>query len=158
MARGGHNAKPAKEHEAKGNFRPGRHANRAEERVKVLKEIPNAPSYFDAKHRKKWAEVCQRIYDIDSLTENDLDSLETYVKFWFIGKAAWDDIQANGLTMINDKGAVSRNPSILTMNEAHQITERIADKFGGNPRSRMVIKTTKQDVKAEDPLSFLTQN
>ncbi len=32
------------------------------------------------------------------------------------------------------------------------------DKFGGNPRSRMVIKTTKQDVKVEDPLSFLTQN
>ena len=155
MASGGHNAKSSKDHLAKGNFRPSRHADRAEDKVKILKEVPKAPAYFDLKHRKKWQEVCEKIYDLDVLTDNDLDSLETYVKYWFIGKAAWDDIQANGITVVNEKGAVSRNPSILTMNEATQITERIADKFAGNPRSRMVIKTGKQEIKADDPLEFL---
>ena len=156
--------KSIKEHKEKGNYRPSRHANRAEEKVKTLKEIPEPPSYFDSKHRKKWAEVCGRVYDIDSLTDNDLDSLETYVKYWFIGKAAWEDIQKNGMTIEICKeskdgvvyvASVTRNPSILTMNEAATITERISDKFGGNPRSRMVIKTTPQDAKKVDPLDFL---
>lgn len=155
MARGGHNAKSVSDHIKNGTHKPNRHANRAEEKVKTLKEVPKAPGYFDAKHRKKWAEVCERVYDIDSLTENDLDSLEVYVKYWFIGKDAWDDIQAKGLTFINEKGAIVRNPSILTMNEAATITERISDKFGGNPRSRMVIKTAPQDAKKVDPLDFL---
>jgi P27 family predicted phage terminase small subunit len=137
-----------------GTFRADRHGGRIEEKVRLLEMIPEAPSGFDKRHRNKWSEVCQKVYDLGVLCENDLDSLETYVKYWFIGKDAYAEIQKNGLTIITEK-SVSRNPAILTMNEATKICQQISDKFAGNPRSRMVIKTGKQDAGKEDPLDNL---
>lgn len=147
-----------------GTYRPDRHAGRLEEAVKILETIPDAPKGFDKKHRDKWAEVCQKVYDLGVLTENDLDSLETYVKYWFISKEAYAEIKKNGLTIeVSKEGkdgkkivlSIIRNPAILTMNEATKICQQISDKFAGNPRSRMVIKTGKQDAKKEDPLDNL---
>lgn len=147
--------KSTKELMESGTFRGDRHEGRLGDKVKLLQIIPKPPSYFDKRHKDKWSDVCKKVFELGVLTENDLDSLETYVKYWFISKDAWEDIKANGYNMPTEKGGVQRNPSIITMNEATKITQQIADKFAGNPRSRMVIKTGKQDAEKEDPLDNL---
>lgn len=147
--------KSKKELQESGTFRSDRHEGRLEDKVKLLEIIPKPPASFDKRHRDKWADVCKNVFDLGVLTENDLDSIEVYVKYWFIAKDAWDDIKASGYNIPTEKGGLQRNPSIITMNEATKITQQIADKFAGNPRSRMVIKTSKQESKEEDPLDNL---
>ena len=136
-----------------GTYRKDRHEGRLEEAVLLLDEVPPPPKHFDKKHREKWSELCVKVYELGVLSESDLDSIEAYVQWWFIGRDAWEDIQKNGYTITNDKGSIQRNPSIITMNEATKICQNIADKFAGSPRARMVIKTGKQDASKIDPLA-----
>ena len=148
-------AKSSEELQKDGTFRADRHENRLEDKVKILETIPDPPAHFDLKHRKKWAEVCRKVFDLGVLTENDLDSLETYVTYWFIQKDAADDVKKRGQNLVNEKGNEYRNPSLLTMSDATKILQQIAHKFAGNPQARMTIKTMKQDTKKADPLDAL---
>lgn len=156
MGSGGQNIKSIKDHKSKGNYRPSRHANRAEGVVKIVETIPKPPDKFDKRHRDKWVDVCTKVYEIGALTESDIDALKLYVEQWFIAVDSWAEISAGGITLINDKGTIYANPAIKVYNEASEKVLRIGDKFGFTPKSRMSIKV--EPKTPEDPLSKFLEN
>lgn len=156
MGSGGQNVKSTAEHKAKGNFRPSRHANRAEHAAKVVETIPKPPDNFDKRHKDKWSEVCGRVFDLGALTESDLDALALYVKQWFVASDAWDDIQSGGITLTSDKGHVYANPAVKIYNEASEKVLKIGDKFGFTPKSRMGLKV--EPKAPEDPMAAFLNN
>lgn len=156
MGRGGSNVKSVAEHKEKGNYRPSRHENRAENQVKLVSHIPEPPSKYDKKHRQKWDEVCKNLYELGALSTADLDAVAKYVEAWFLSESAWDEIQAGGITVTTDKGARMKNPAINAYNEAAAILIRLGDKFGFSPKSRMGLKT--EPRKPEDPLEAFLNN
>lgn len=141
-----------KEHKDKGNFRPSRHKERVENKVKVLESIPEPPEYFDKRHKDKWTTVCKRVSGMGILAEADLDLLEVYVLHWFIHQDAAKDIIKTGSK--DDEG--KKNPSVLIANDSARIINQIGDKFGMSSRARMGIKT--QETKPEDPFAKFLNN
>ncbi len=144
MGTGGHNIKAAKEHKAKGNYRPSRHAGRLEQAGKVVDTAPEPPEYFDKRHRDLWATCCKQVFDLGVLVEPDVHLLELFVCSFLLWQDAVKDVHEKGYTVTVEAGDFVKevpNPAIRIMNDNSKLVNQIADKFGMSPRARMGIKT-----------------
>ena len=154
--RGGHNIKSTAEKKLSGTSRADRDSDRMENHVDTLKNVPRPPEYFDADHRAKWNDICEKIIDIGALTSVDIDAVESYVKNCIISQTAWKDICENGQLLCietRDGQKPITNPSLSQFNEAESNMKRLMNEFGMTPRARMGIKVTpKQAEKPGDNL------
>ncbi len=154
MKTGGENIKSAKEHKAKGNYRPSRHAGRLENAVKVVASPPKPPKHFDKRHKDLWETCCQDVFNLGVLVEPDVHLIEMFVSNWFLWQDAIKSVQDEGYTITVEAGEFMRqipNPAIRIMTESSKVCNQIADKFGFSPRARMGIKT--QERPPEDPFA-----
>ena len=153
MKTGGENIRSVKEHKAKGNYRPSRHAGRLENAIKVVDTPPDPPAHFDERHRNLWVKCCQDVYNLGVLVEPDIHLIEMFVTNWFLWQDAAKDLIENGYTVTVEAGEYTKqvpNPAIRIMSDTSKLVNQIADKFGFSPRARMGIKT--QEQTPQDPL------
>lgn len=152
-------AKPIKEHKDKGNYRPSRHDNRIDGKLKVLGAIPKPPEHYDKRHANLWQTCCKELFELGVLANPDVRMIEMYVSHFFLWQDAIKSVQEEGYSVIeesNGKISTTRNPAISVMNESCKIVNQIADKFGFSPRARMGIKTDPQEP--EDPFARFLNN
>lgn len=145
MATGGQNIKSVKDHKEKGNYRPSRHANRAEGKVKLMRTPPKPPAYLDKKHSELWSKVCRQAFELGVLAESDLHLIETFVVNWFIWIDACATIRKEGFIDLAANGSKVKHPAVNVMNDAQKVINAIADRFGFNPKARMGIKVDPQE-------------
>lgn len=105
-----------------------------------METIPDAPEYFDGRHRKEWAKCCKFVFELGILIEPDTYLIESFVVNWFIWKDAAAEVRRVGITIETEKGVI-KNPAVNVMNEAARNVTQIAALFGFSPRARMSIKT-----------------
>lgn len=157
--RGGHNVLSKTDHESKGNFRPSRHANRIESKVKATDSIPECPPNYGKKEKEFWIKTCEGLRTMGILQTIDVDQIELYVTNWFLWKTTSKDLMENGImiTVETEKGVRQiKNPAEVIMRNCERTLIALGDKFGFNPRARMGIKTDPQEEK--DPFSAFLSN
>lgn len=156
--RGGHNIVPTAEKEKRGTSRKDRDEGRVENTAIPLKSIPKPPANFDEIHRKKWVDICSRVFELGILTAQDYDALASYVKHWVIAETAWKDVLENGQTLwietANGQKPIT-NPSLTQFNEAENNMKRLYSEFGLTPRARMGIRTSPSKKDETDPLTAI---
>ena len=155
MGSGGHNAKPSSVLKREGTYRKDRHLNRVESVAKLLPTIPEPPGHFDQTHREKWGEVCQKVFNLGILTEQDTDVLELYVCNWVMWEAACAEVKKRGITF-TDGDRIIKNPAFSIMQESGKVIQQLSGLFGFSPRARMGIKTDPQEEK--DPFASFLNN
>lgn len=157
MSSGGHNVKSEKEHKAKGNYRPNRHANRMEGVVKLVATPPKPPSDFDQIHSELWVKTCALLYSHKLLTENDYDIIRLYCETIALRRTALINVAEKGLTYQTDTGHIRQNPNAALILQLTNTLLSITDRFGFNPKSRQALKVG-GDHEPEDPLAAFLNN
>ena len=148
MGRGGHNLKGVDEHKTGGTFRPHRHAERVENFVETVDELP-IPKSLDKALHPKFLEVAKLVAALGILTPQDSDALQSYVQATHLKELAFKELQSG---LFTGEGV---NPAFRAYIQADSVLKPLRYVLGLNPKARQSLKTKKAIKKEIDPFAAL---
>jgi P27 family predicted phage terminase small subunit len=146
----GRPSKSEAEHKATGTFRPDRHGSRLKASES---EILKPPAHFNKVQIAKWNEVVNHLRQFDILSDQDADSIATYVESVLIQRDAFLLMQREGFL-----DGEKTHPAFRVYRDMEAVIKPLREQFGFTPRARQSIHVKKKEVKKEDPiLAILTK-
>lgn len=107
--------------------------------------IPPAPEWMRPEVAVWWPWVVSQVEHLRCVTDSDATQMVYLADAMCDWHAAQEDIVARGVSIMNDKGGYSNNPSVAIKQAALQRVKDALDRLGLNPsnRSRVIELATK---------------
>ena len=142
--------KPESAHKAEGTYRADRHGSR----LKAIESTDlKPPAHFNKAQIAKWNEVVNHLRQFDILSDQDADSIATYVESVLIQRDAFLLMQREGFL-----DGEKTHPAFRVYRDMEAVIKPLREQFGFTPRARQSIHVKKKEAKKEDPiLAILTK-
>ena len=152
--RGGHNAKSSAALKASGTIRKDRHANRVENHINPVSELP-APAHYDGEYLEKWNEVVKHLADFKILAAQDFDAICTYVETVIFQRLCLREFQSTMQVTVEQNGRQMQNPAMKSYLQCDAILKPLREKFAFTPKDRQSVHVSKKDEKKADPMKAI---
>lgn len=117
--------------------------------LRVIHDVPAAPSYFDKEATALWDETCAILIDRRVLTEADLGVVETYVHNMILFRQASIELGKNGVAVTKSNGDKALNPAFNVRRNCEMQIQAGAVQLGLTPRARRTMKVTDTETDSE---------
>jgi P27 family predicted phage terminase small subunit len=88
------------------------------------------PEALHGRARTIWKSYAPRAFRDGSLTAANAELFLALCRSLAVAEAAGEEIEANGVTVKSNSGAVRPNPAVKLMFEAHREAQELLSKFG----------------------------
>ena len=95
-----------------------------------------APNWINKHGKKLYRELGPKLNEAGMLTELDLPAFEMLCLSYGIAKEAQEQVQQDGLFVINEKGAKVKHPGTTIINQYTQQYRLYLQEFGLSPKAR----------------------
>lgn len=130
---------------------PGKRALHEDQlpKSKILFALPDPPPYLGEFGEKEWHRTGPALIQMKMLAESDLPAFQAYCMNIQLMIESMLDIQANGLTIMGQRGRI-KNPAVVSFGQATTAIRGFVSEFGLSPsaRSRIRVPTEDEDVLA----------
>jgi P27 family predicted phage terminase small subunit len=117
-----------------GTFRPDR--SKRQPKADRLKTVPPAPKHLTELARRQWSQIAPLIAEQRTLSPADLPALEQFSCTLATVAQAQAVVEAEGMTIRLDNGAVRCHPAVKILETARAQALRWCVEFGITPRAR----------------------
>ena len=142
MGKPGPKTKPTRVKELQGN--PGkRKLNKRE--VKPSTEKPRVPTGMPYEEAQKlYRKIGETLHSVGLLTKADGPAMTMMTIHYAVAMEAAKDLEENGITTFNERGAKVKNPTATIFNQNSMAFRRYATEFGMTPSSRAGLETPQE--------------
>lgn len=141
----------------KGYYRPSRHGEISKEKEKLgfLNSVPNAPERLNQHGARYWTEILTELIKIKGLVcIPDLPAYELMAWNYQVIIECREDLDKNGLMVVDNHGNIKQSPFWITLKEAEKIFLNISREFGCTPSARNNINFKSLEEKKDPLLEF----
>ncbi|RUP37059.1 MAG: phage terminase small subunit P27 family [Acinetobacter sp.] len=117
-----------------------------------IAEIPSCPAIIGAHGKREWGVVWEYLVEYGIAATIDVSIIIAYCIEVDTYYSSTEQINNEGLSLINDKGAVMANPLISIRNMALKNLIKIASEYGFTPISRQDLKIKQKTASKLDKL------
>lgn len=114
----------------------GRKGNPQAHFHEALKEAPPAPDWLTEEARAEWERVAPVLVSRQTLTSDNLATLESYTLAIGMVRRSQKQIAQDGETVKTPTGIIRRHPAYQTLFQAQTESRRLAAELGLTPASR----------------------
>ena len=113
------------------------------------------PHEITKDERKYWKRYAPELAKLHVITDSDKAALLQLCRSHVMYDVASLDIKQHGTMLFNDKGTPLRNPSLLTVEKAQDMINKLLNQFGMTPASRHKVSTVAAEDKTQDAFKDL---
>lgn len=157
MGQRGPKPKPTALKQLRGN--PGKRAmNKNEPNPGKPGRTPSVPSWLGDDAREIWKSYARQLWEIDLLTDIDVDALAALCESTALYREAVRAIARNGAVEVTDKGYYYASPWVNIRNQALGQMKQLWAVFGMTPSDRSRLNVGSDEAEEVDPFEAFLQS
>lgn len=121
------------------NGNPGKRRIKKVPKPPNLEALPEPPEWMGKYGKEYWAEHAGHLFRMGMLTVLDVSEFSRLCSAYHYMREAQDDIDKNGIIMLDEKGKPFRNPATMVQNQMNGIVNSLTCRFGLSPSDRTRI-------------------
>ncbi len=116
-------------------------------KLELLADAPAVPDHLSGYAAECWITVANILTKGKVITDADLHQVEAYCQSYARYRMAAIELEASGVVMMNDQGALSKNPAATVIKEAFADMRAFGSNLGLDPssRSKLIVDLDKSE-------------
>lgn len=119
---------------------------------RIVVAEPHCPKWLTGEARREWKRVVPELVRLKLLASIDRALLVSYCKAWAYAQEARKRLDAEGLTVVGDRGQTSKHPCWTEWTQASNLVVAYGRQLGLTPDARLRSAKPETDDDAEDDL------